>query len=288
MCSAIPRRIAFIGSSALRRSSAAQRAERAARPASARLQRAPVRRAAAEPAAGAALVRRAAARPARRPARPRAGLRADSMKARMSFFVTRPPRPGALRPGPGRRRARRRCARRPARRTSCRSPDWPSAAGCRRRGGSGRRRRRRLRGRGDVADALARRGHRLRRRRPASRARAARRPARAPRRSAPSGAITASIVPTSTVSPSWTRIFVTTPAPGLGTSVSTLSVEISSSGSSAAIVSPSDFSHFVIVPSETETPICGMTTSICVSVAMLSPSRRRARGALRRRPRPAG
>ena len=53
------------------------------------------------------------------------------------------------------------------------------------------------------------------------------------------GAITASFVPTSTVSPSWTRIFWTTPVPGLGTSVSTLSVEISSSGSSASIASPS-------------------------------------------------
>ncbi len=53
---------------------------------------------------------------------------------------------------------------------------------------------------------------------------------------APSGAITASTVPTSTVSPSWTRICATTPSPGLGTSVSTLSVEISSSGSSRPIV----------------------------------------------------
>ena len=56
---------------------------------------------------------------------------------------------------------------------------------------------------------------------------------------------------------------------GLGISVSTLSVEISSSGSSAATVSPTCFSHFVIVPSDTETPIWGMTTSIAVSVAMV-------------------
>ena len=76
-------------------------------------------------------------------------------------------------------------------------------------------------------------------------------------------------MPTSTVSPSWTRIFATTPSPGLGTSVSTLSVEISSSDSSRAIGSPSCLSHFVIVPSETDTPICGMTTSICVSVAIV-------------------
>ena len=83
---------------------------------------------------------------------------------------------------------------------------------------------------------------------------------------APSGAITASTVPTSTVSPSWTRIWATTPSPGLGTSVSTLSVEISSSGSSRPMCSPSDLSHFVIVPSETDTPIWGMTTSVCVPV----------------------
>ncbi len=85
--------------------------------------------------------------------------------------------------------------------------------------------------------------------------------------------ITASFVPTSTVSPSWTKICCSIPVPGEGTSVSTLSVEISSSGSSAATSSPSCLSHFVIVPSETETPIWGMTTSMAVSVAI---SRRRA------------
>ena len=60
--------------------------------------------------------------------------------------------------------------------------------------------------------------------------------------------MTASFVPTSTVSPSWTRIWVTIPLAGLGTSVSTLSVEISSNDSSASICSPSLLSHFVIVP----------------------------------------
>ena len=77
-----------------------------------------------------------------------------------------------------------------------------------------------------------------------------------------------SFVPTSTVWPSCTRICVTVPLAGEGTSVSTLSVEISSSGSSASTCSPSRFNHFVIVPSETETPICGITTSTAVSVAM--------------------
>jgi hypothetical protein len=88
--------------------------------------------------------------------------------------------------------------------------------------------------------------------------------------SAPSGAITASFVPTSTVSPSWTRISASTPVAGAGTSVSTLSVEISSSPSSAAIGSPTCLSHFVIVPSETETPICGMTTSVAPATATSS------------------
>jgi len=88
--------------------------------------------------------------------------------------------------------------------------------------------------------------------------------------SAPSGVMTAIFVPTATVSPSWARICWRTPFAGLGTSVSTLSVEISSSDSSAAIASPSDLSHFVIVPSETETPIWGMTTSTAVPVVAIS------------------
>jgi hypothetical protein len=82
--------------------------------------------------------------------------------------------------------------------------------------------------------------------------------------------MTAIFVPTATVSPSCARICWITPVAGLGTSVSTLSVEISSRASSAAISSPSDLSHLVIVPSETETPIWGMTTSTAVPVAILS------------------
>ncbi len=88
----------------------------------------------------------------------------------------------------------------------------------------------------------------------------------------PSPPIRASTVPTSTVSPSGTMISVTTPLAGDGTSVSTLSVEISSSVSSASMVSPTCLFHFVMVPSETETPICGMTTSTAVPVAISSRS----------------
>jgi hypothetical protein len=85
---------------------------------------------------------------------------------------------------------------------------------------------------------------------------------------APSPPMRASSVPTATVSPSCTRISVTTPLAGDGTSVSTLSVEISSSVSSAAIGSPTFFTQRVIVPSETDTPICGMTTSAAVVLAI--------------------
>jgi hypothetical protein len=60
--------------------------------------------------------------------------------------------------------------------------------------------------------------------------------------------------PTGTVSPSFALISVNTPATGDGTSVSTLSVETSKSGSSAATVSPTFLNHFVMVPSVTVSP----------------------------------
>ena len=52
---------------------------------------------------------------------------------------------------------------------------------------------------------------------------------------APDSSITASCVPTATVESTWTIIFCSTPATGDGISVSTLSVETSSNGSSTAI-----------------------------------------------------
>jgi hypothetical protein len=55
---------------------------------------------------------------------------------------------------------------------------------------------------------------------------------------------------------------VSVPAAGDGTSVSTLSVEISNSGSSWATSSPSCFSHFRIVPSMTVSPSWGILTCI--------------------------
>ena len=68
-------------------------------------------------------------------------------------------------------------------------------------------------------------------------------------------------VPTSTVSPSCTRISVSVPATGEGTSVSTLSVDTSNNGSSADTLSPTDLNHCVIVPSVTVSPSCGSVTS---------------------------
>src|SRR3954451_17752191 len=70
--------------------------------------------------------------------------------------------------------------------------------------------------------------------------------------------ISITAVPTGTVSPSATNNFVTVPATGDGTSVSTLSVEISNSGSSAFTRSPSLLSHFRIVPSTIVSPSCGI------------------------------
>src|ERR1051326_1726165 len=73
-------------------------------------------------------------------------------------------------------------------------------------------------------------------------------------------------VSTSTVSPASTRISPTRPVAGDGISVSTLSVEISTIGSSISIQSPTRLRHATIVPSATETPICGMVTSTVVLV----------------------
>ncbi len=65
-----------------------------------------------------------------------------------------------------------------------------------------------------------------------------------------------------TVVPSCTRISPSVPADGDGISVSTLSVEISNSGSSRSTCSPAFFSQRVNVPSTMLSPIWGMTTSI--------------------------
>src|SRR5688572_28501099 len=68
-------------------------------------------------------------------------------------------------------------------------------------------------------------------------------------------------VPTSTVSPSFTRISSSSPAAGDGISASTLSVEISMIGSSRSTRSPTFFSQTDTVPSAIDSPICGIGTS---------------------------
>src|SRR5580693_3504460 len=70
-----------------------------------------------------------------------------------------------------------------------------------------------------------------------------------------------------TVCPSLTLISFSTPAEGDGISASTLSVEISKSGSSRSTLSPAFLSHFVIVPSKMLSPIRGMMTSKAMVVS---------------------
>ena len=233
MCSAMPRRIAVIGSSVSPGCGSAAALEPAGPVAGRRgLGRrggggaARCRSAAGAGAAGAAAPVRQAP----------AGCAPDSMNARMSFFVTRPPRPV---PGTWRRvdavlgrdarddRARRTLAVAATAAAALAPVRLPA-----------------LRARRSAAARLgARRGA------PAGRGLRSRAPAAARRSRALAGAAPSrrrsrrARVPTSTVSPSWTRICVDDAAPGLGTSVSTLSVEISSSGSSASTCSPSCLSH---------------------------------------------
>src|SRR5688572_20330574 len=87
--------------------------------------------------------------------------------------------------------------------------------------------------------------------------------------SSPSPAITASSEPTSAVSSSATTMRVSTPAAGDGISVSTLSVETSSNGSSASTWSPSCFNQRVTVPSVTLSPSRGMVTDTGISSSLL-------------------
>src|SRR5205085_2190229 len=81
---------------------------------------------------------------------------------------------------------------------------------------------------------------------------------------APSAEILPTTVFTWTVVPSGTLISSSTPEAGAGISASTLSVEISNSGSSRCTFSPGFFSHLVIVPSNIDSPICGITTSVAI------------------------
>ena len=72
--------------------------------------------------------------------------------------------------------------------------------------------------------------------------------------------ISASTSPTLTVSPSAKKSLTIVPLTLAGTSASTLSVEISTSVSSAVTESPSCLCHSRIVPSVTDSPIAGIVT----------------------------
>ena len=67
---------------------------------------------------------------------------------------------------------------------------------------------------------------------------------------------------TGTVSPSFTLIWSSTPAAGDGISASTLSVEISNSGSSRSTASPTFLIQRTIVPSAIDSPIWGIVTGV--------------------------
>ena len=71
-----------------------------------------------------------------------------------------------------------------------------------------------------------------------------------------------STAPTSTVSSSSALISSKVPATGEGISVSTLSVETSSNGSSTSTVSPTCLSQRVMVPSVTDSPSAGSSTDV--------------------------
>src|SRR5262249_13370310 len=81
----------------------------------------------------------------------------------------------------------------------------------------------------------------------------------------PAASMVATTVLMGTVWPSLTLISRSTPAEGDGISASTLSVEISKSGSSRSILSPGFFRHLVIVPSKLLSPICAITTSAAIA-----------------------
>src|SRR5581483_10683892 len=72
---------------------------------------------------------------------------------------------------------------------------------------------------------------------------------------------TATTAPTGATSPALTRISASTPAAVDGTSIDTLSVSISNRLSPGFTASPADLNHFVILPSATVSPSCGIRMS---------------------------
>ena len=85
----------------------------------------------------------------------------------------------------------------------------------------------------------------------------------------PDSEMTASAPPTRTTASSPAMISVSTPLTGEGISVSTLSVDTSSNGSSAVTVSPTAFSQRVTVPSVTLSPSWGIDTVVATVPLLL-------------------
>ena len=83
-----------------------------------------------------------------------------------------------------------------------------------------------------------------------------------PQRPRPAAPIVATTLLTATVSPSLTVISSSVPAAGDGISASTLSVEISNSGSSRSTLSPTFLIQRTMVPSAIDSPIWGITTGV--------------------------
>src|SRR6185369_4174286 len=83
----------------------------------------------------------------------------------------------------------------------------------------------------------------------------------------PAAPIRPTTLSTATVSPSLTLICSSTPAAGDGISASTLSVEISNSGSSRSTASPTFLIQRTIVPSAIDSPIWGIVTGVGIQKA---------------------
>src|SRR5712691_8637948 len=99
----------------------------------------------------------------------------------------------------------------------------------------------------------------------------------------PAASITPTTVWIGTVLPSPTLISFSTPAEGEGISASTLSVEISNSGSSRSTLSPGFLSHLVMVPSKMLSPIWGITMSTAMIALLFSQNPKIARVLSRRK-----
>src|SRR4051812_43011993 len=90
-----------------------------------------------------------------------------------------------------------------------------------------------------------------------------------------------SSAPTATVSPSLAAISPSTPADGAGTSMVTLSVSSSTSGSSTATASPAFLNQRPIVASVTDSPSVGTRISVMVCFPQLLPRSSSAEAVLR-------